>query len=223
MRFLVLVAVVVGGILVLNAQFPGMLSDDNAKFGVAHSAVLLCVLAGSALFVRDIKLSEGLKYGLIWLGVLLVLVLSYSYRDVVLDSRLGAELMPGRARMLADGEVQLRRGEGGHFHALLSVNGVQVRFMVDTGASDIVLSQADARRAGYDVDALNYDLSTLTANGVGGAARIRINYLRLGSVELHDIPAMVNKAEMSGSLLGMRFLDQFRSYSVDGNTLTLIP
>ncbi len=223
MRFLLVILVLLLGIWLLNAQFPGALESDDAKFSVLHSSLLVALLAGGALFASDIKLSESLKYGLIWLAVLLLLVLGYSYRDILLDTRLGAELVPGRARMLSDGAIQLTRGEDGHFHAFLDVNGARVRFMVDTGASEIVLSHTDAARAGYDVHGLKYDLSTLTANGVGGAARVRIAHLRLGNMELHDIPAMVNKAPMDSSLLGMRFLNQFSRYQVDGNRLTLIP
>ena len=162
-----------------------------------------------------------LKYATVWIAIALLLVLGYSYRDVIMSSRLVAELMPSRPIVNAEGALVVRAGDNGHFFVDAEVNGAMVKFMIDTGASDIVLSPRDARRAGYALADLKYTRAYNTANGVVGGAPVMLDSLKVGPVEIRDIPASVNGAEMDGSLLGMTFLRQFREYRVEGNSLIL--
>jgi aspartyl protease family protein len=103
------------------------------------------------------------------------------------------------------------------------VNGSRVTFLVDTGASDIVLSPADARRIGFDPDSLVFDQLASTANGTVSGATIRLDSLAVGTIEMNGLPATVNGAEMSESLLGMEFLSRLRGWRVENGVLTLVP
>jgi aspartyl protease family protein len=96
-----------------------------------------------------------------------------------------------------------------------------VRFVIDTGANGVLLSPDDAKRAGMDVDTLKYATPAETANGVGFYAPIILPQLTVGEMKLSSVPAAVNKAPMSSSLLGQAFLRQLDAVEIHGDTLTL--
>jgi aspartyl protease family protein len=96
-----------------------------------------------------------------------------------------------------------------------------VRFLVDTGASDIVLSPGDARRAGIEPESLKYDRPYATANGVGYGASVTLDRLEIGAISLSNVRVSVQQAEMGTSLLGMTFLRRLKSYAVQDRKLVL--
>ncbi|MCB2115712.1 MAG: TIGR02281 family clan AA aspartic protease [Rhodobacteraceae bacterium] len=96
----------------------------------------------------------------------------------------------------------------GHFYIAANVNGAAVRFVVDTGASDIVLTQDDARRAGLNPADLNYFGSAMTANGRVATAPVKLDSLSIGPDTETGVPAVVNGGELDTSLLGMSWLSR---------------
>src|SRR3546814_9980137 len=119
--------------------------------------------------------------------------------------------MPSRAVEVAEGVVEVRAGAGGHFVVTATVNGVPVDFLIDTGASDIVLSPADAQRLGYSPDNLGFTRQYVTANGIGRGAPIRIDSLAVGPIVYAGLPASFTEAQMVASLSGMTFLRRLES------------
>jgi aspartyl protease family protein len=103
------------------------------------------------------------------------------------------------------------------------VNGQAVRFLVDTGASETVLSPADAKRIGVDTAGLAFDHPSETANGVGYAAPLTADSLAVGTIRFENVPMLVNQAPMSSSLRGMSFLKRLESFKVSGRKLYLKP
>jgi aspartyl protease family protein len=91
--------------------------------------------------------------------------------------------------------------------------------MVDTGASGMVLSLADARRLGIDPDSLLFLGEAQTANGVVRTATVTLPVVELGPFRTEDFRAFVNGGEMDGSLLGMDYLRQFRMEFADGRLI----
>ena len=81
--------------------------------------------------------------------------------------------------------------------------------MADTGASGVVLSQADAARLGIDLESLVYAGQSFTANGMVRTARVRLSAVRLGPWQDDSIGAYVNEGAMEGSLLGMDYLGRY--------------
>jgi len=119
--------------------------------------------------------------------------------------------------------VTLRRGRSGHFEARALVNGSPLSFMLDTGASRVVLAHEDAVGIGLDVDNLNYSVTTSTANGLAQAAPVRLQSVDIGGIERHNVSALVMRPRaMSGSLLGMSFLNSLSGYTVRADQLTLV-
>jgi len=108
----------------------------------------------------------------------------------------------------------------GHVMIDAVVNGAPMRMLVDTGASLVTLTPADARAAGIDPAALVFDRSAGTAGGVVPMAPVTLRRIRIGQLAIDDVPAAVI-AHLDISLLGMSFLDRLRSYEMRGGELTI--
>ena len=93
--------------------------------------------------------------------------------------------------------------------------------MVDTGASDMVINQNDARRIGIDLSRLKFNRAYQTANGTSYGAGVRLKEVKFGDLVFQDIPASVNSADMGISLLGMSFLRNFSKYEFTRDQLIL--
>jgi clan AA aspartic protease (TIGR02281 family) len=120
-----------------------------------------------------------------------------------------------------DLEHVIEAGPGGHYVIEAAVNGAPVTFLVDTGASDIVLTLEDARRIGLQPSTLEYTQRFATANGEVRGAPVVLRELRVGQLRLFDVEASVNQAPLGISLLGMDFLEQLSSYEVARGRLIL--
>ncbi|EEY04448.1 TIGR02281 family clan AA aspartic protease [Brucella neotomae] len=187
------------------------------------------IVLAAGLLGSGIRLGDFARNIAIWSVIILGLVAGYQYRYDLQDaaSRITAGLIPGNpiSGMNADGTltVTLAKSANGHFEVNGRVNGARVHFLVDTGASSVVLSQEDAERAGIDTASLNYSVPIMTANGQARAASITIATLQIGDIERHDVRAMVTKEGLlTGSLLGMNFLQTLGGFTVRGDQLILI-
>ena len=154
-----------------------------------------------------------------------VLLLGYSYREDLrrAGGRMLGELMPGEPMVTQAGTVELRRGPDGHFHVVGTVNGTEVLFLVDTGASGVVLNQADARRIGFDPGTLAYTQIFNTANGQVTGAPVRLASMGVGPIVFRDVGASVNGGKLDRSLLGMSFLNRLSGFEIEGDRMTLRP
>lgn len=125
---------------------------------------------------------------------------------------------------VAEGDIiTLVRQSDGHFYATAAVNGVPIQFLVDTGATDIVLTMEDAKKLGFATDDLNFLGSADTANGIVRTARIRLDSLQLETHVENDLRAYVNEGPLSISLLGMEYLQGFGRIEIAGNRMILSP
>lgn len=119
------------------------------------------------------------------------------------------------------GSAALERGEDGHWRADSRVNGRKIELLVDTGATMVVLTQEDARAAGFDVRRLNYSARVRTASGVARAAEVKLERVQVGTVRVRDVDALVIERGLTTSLLGMSFLSRLEQFQVRGQTLRL--
>ena len=188
--------------------------DDQARF--FYLAILGLVLASSFLFGQRQRLSKTVRDVAIWALIFVMAMIGYGFRDT-----LRSALFPSETVLLADGSVALGRGSDGHFHAVLKINGQPVRFLVDTGASDIVLSHRDATKAGIDVDGLNFFGTAQTANGTIRTARVRLGLVEFGGVIETGVGAVVGSGALDTSLLGMDYLDRFSRVEITGDRMIL--
>jgi aspartyl protease family protein len=95
--------------------------------------------------------------------------------------------------------------------------------LADTGASLVVLSQADARRTGIDLGRLTYDVSVRTANGTSSAAHTVLDEVQVGGIRLRNVEALVAPPDaLATSLLGMSFIGALTRFELRGDQLVLI-
>nr|CAX83902.1 Aspartyl protease-like protein [uncultured bacterium] len=209
----------IGPILALD--FQGVTSPDGEVLGYALFSVLIF-----AWLIHQVPWSRlpgvVVRMG-VWLLVLGLLILGYGFRPELADlkERFLAALMPQRGFGGGSGEWRLDKSQDGHFYLELAVNRVLVRFLVDTGASDIMLTRGDAVKAGLDPERLAYTRIYQTANGMTRGAPVLLDELRLGGLVLPRMPASVNAGAGHVSLLGMAFFKRLDSYEVKGNRMTL--
>jgi len=211
-------------ILLIALQNPQPLSNEDDQMRLVY-LVLLLVLVGSSVIVgwRE-RAGLALKQALAWIAIGIVLVAGYSFRGefAMIGNRLLGELVPAQAIEQAPGEMSLRASADGHFHVEALVNGTSVRFLVDTGASDVALTSGDAQRLGIDPTTLRFDRLYSTANGTVAGARVVLDYVRVGSIEVQNVDASITRGDgLSQSLLGMSFLRELRSVQFDGDRLIL--
>jgi aspartyl protease family protein len=110
----------------------------------------------------------------------------------------------------------------GRGHVILEavVNGAPMRFLVDTGASLVTLTPADARAAGLSPRQLAFNERASTANGDVRIATVTLREIRLGQLTVEDVPAAVIE-NLKMSLLGMSFLIRLQSYEMRDGELTI--
>jgi aspartyl protease family protein len=103
-------------------------------------------------------------------------------------------------------EVTLQRSSDRHFYAEAGVNGNSIRFLVDTGASEIALTEEDARKAGIAVDPSKYELIGHGASGIVRGQFVQLDKLDLGGIRESGVKAVVVQGA-NVSLLGQPFLE----------------
>ena len=206
----------------LQLLFPGQL-DRNDQAGALQMLGWLALVSSGLVFARRMRFAEVVRNIAVWAAIAGVAILGYSFRNeaVAAFQRVRGELIPAMAVPTGDHAMTITAADDGGFYVMGQVNGATVKFAVDTGANGVVLSPADAARAGIDADTLKFASPSETANGVGYVAPVTLPSLAVGQIKLTNVPAAVDKAPMSTSLLGMAFLKRLDSFEVKGDRLTL--
>ncbi len=119
-------------------------------------------------------------------------------------------------------EVQIARGPNGEFALQAKINGMSAPMVIDTGATQVVLTYETAKAVGLPLELLNYDVELETAGGHTRAARLTLDRLAIGRLVERSVPALVvPQGLMKTNLLGMSFLDRMESWDVHADHLML--
>ena len=181
-----------------------------------YLSILGTVVAGYFLLANSHRMGKLAQQAAIWAMIFIGVAAAAGLWSDIRDSA------ANRQSSFDDGgRVVVTRAQDGHYHLTLDVNGVPILFLVDTGASDMVLSRADAARAGIDTDRLRFLGTAITANGTVQTASVRLDQVRLGGMTDRDVPAQISDGDMPGSLLGMAYLSRFARISIEGDRMTL--
>jgi aspartyl protease family protein len=118
-------------------------------------------------------------------------------------------------------KMSLPSGRDGHFHVEARIDGRSLEFMVDTGASLVILRESDAGQIGVRPLPGDYTATVSTANGTIKAAHAKLSRIEIGDITVYDVPALVLPDEALGqNLLGVAFLAKLRRYEfADGRLL----
>lgn len=211
------------GVWWLSELFPGQINSDWEQGRLVWLIALLALFSTGVLFARRVNVRETVRNIAIWVAIAAVLLIGVSFRDEIEDvaMRVRSELVPGYAIESGEHEMVLTESQGGNFFIFGEANGVRVRFLIDTGASDTVLSPMDAQAIGIDLNALDFSRVYSTANGMGRGASYTLDELAVGPISISPMPVSINGAEMNTSLLGMTFLRRLRSFEIQGRRLIL--
>jgi aspartyl protease family protein len=170
-----------------------------------------------------VSFSQGSLLGAVAVGAAVLLSAQLLVPQPVAKQRLPSEPQtPAAAREQVEaGEAgyEIKRSADNHFYAEAQVNGALIRFLVDTGASSVVLTRDDAQRAGIVAGEFSAE-----AIGAGGRVRvmpIAIGRLALGPLEASDVPAMVAESGLPVSLLGQSYLAKIGSVSIKDDMMVL--
>jgi aspartyl protease family protein len=118
--------------------------------------------------------------------------------------------------------AELKANGNGHFIVRAEINGRDIVVMVDTGATAVALSYEDAQEAGLKPGSLDFNIPIATANGVGKAARVKLDRVEIDGVRVYDVDGLVlPEGALRGSLLGMSYLSRLRSFRVEDGVLHL--
>jgi aspartyl protease family protein len=182
---------------------------------LAQTVALTGLLGSKALLVVDGGNPKSLGVGETFQGVKL---LSLQGDQAVVEIagtrqtlRLGDAPVSAGAASGAPGNTRivLQAGSNGHFFSQGQINGQSVGLMVDTGASYVGISVAEAERMGLNYRA-GQPTQMNTANGVTIGWLLKLNTVRLGSVDVFSVDAVVTPVSMPYVLLGNSFLSRFQ-------------
>ena len=126
----------------------------------------------------------------------------------------------GAAGAIGGDGLTATRDAGGQFHIDAVANGHAVRFLVDTGADGLALTETDARAAGLTLDPDAYRQVANTASGPGYGAHVRIDQLDIGGQTLRDVDAVALRG-LGTSLLGQSVLRRLGPVSINGDRMTI--
>lgn len=198
-----------------------MSGDQYAQLA---GAVLMLVLVGSGLIARRLPLGSLARMAAGWLLIIGAVLVAASYRVELgrLASRIMGDLAGEQGRTVG-GTLHVPMAEDGHFWVRARVNGIERRFLIDSGATRTAMGLDQARAAGLDIADNGFPVVRGTANGRVEARRARIAELRVGPIVARDLAAVVAPAFGDTNVLGMNFLSSLRSWRVEGRTLILEP
>lgn len=182
---------------------------------LTYLVLLGTAIGGSAIVAGRSNMGKMAQQAAIWALIFIGVVGAYGlWEDISND-------VTARQSFIDDSTVEVPRSPDGHYYLTLEIDGTPVEFVVDTGASQIVLSQLDARRIGIDPASLRYSGSANTANGVVRTAPVVLDRIALGDMVEQRLPAVVNGGPMDASLLGMTYLGLYDRIEISNGVLVL--
>jgi aspartyl protease family protein len=199
--------------------------DSDTIFPILVCCLLLAWCLPTVVGKYSGKSSKALGHVAIWLVLIVALVGGYAFRPELMfvKDRIAGVLMPGQAIDKGGGTIVInKRNDDLHFSIASYVNDQSTSFVLDTGASAVVLTHDTAQRLGLLAGEGSYTQTVSTANGLTKVAPIRIDELRIASIVLKDVKASVARpGELDINLLGMSFLSRLKGYAVEADELTL--
>jgi aspartyl protease family protein len=199
----------------LIKSYPTVLQQDSTRLHLISSLIILAYL-GLHIFSRRFQVKQAVKDALVWVGIGAMLLIGYQYKD-----QLKEQLFPTKGQQHNGGEVRFRLSDNNHFFIDARLNGYPVRFLVDSGASRVIVSRSIAEKTGIVTEGLTFNQPTMTANGLVMSAPVKFGKLEVGPIVLYDVAGAVVENNLNEPLLGMSFLNRLSSWRVEGDTLIL--
>jgi len=145
----------------------------------------------------------------------------FEYQGERLERQLDGRVRAAVKQRDTGDDVLIFRDSAGMFKTVGSINGLPVKFLVDTGASSVAMNSAQARRLGIDYHVEGDPTYVSTASDVVPAYRVKLNIVKVGSIQLRNVTGVViESAQPAEVLLGMTYLSRVEMIN-QGNRLIL--
>ncbi|WP_426163871.1 retropepsin-like aspartic protease family protein [Sandarakinorhabdus sp. DWP1-3-1] len=202
-------------LLPTDASFPLAGPDLQLVLYAIGAAVVLIILFNLPKIGPALRglFSFAVLAGAIWLFLQQA---PYSPGLGAITSRLGLD----DQRVVGD-EVRIRMSPDGHFWARATVDGIERRMLVDSGATITVLSGRTA--AATETATSLMPIILQTANGAVAAQTAKVGLLTLGGIEARNLRVVIAPMPNGVDVIGMNFLSQLQSWRVEGRTLVMVP
>lgn len=206
----------------VDAQFPGFSWSSQKSISCFVMILIIINIVYNSFNQKGIKIVSIQL--LIWGLIFLIIIIGYAFRFELnyTTQRVVSVLIPSYNWVNKQGELVISRSNDGHFYIDILVNGVKIKFMIDTGASDVALTTNDAKMLGFDLSKLHYTRIYSTANGTSTAAPVKLDSVVIDNrAFFRNIEAHIGTGALDISLLGMSVLERFKSFRIDRDMLIL--
>ena len=190
---------------------------NTDQLGNAVYLVILGSVIAVWYFLNNRKsLNKTLQYGALWGLIFLGAIAAAGLWEDIRRTTTQQQSVNAET-----GTITVPRARDGHYYLTLRINDEPVRFVVDTGATDMVLTRTDAQAVGLNLAETDFLGKARTANGTVRVAYVTLDNVTLGPVTDRNVPASINDGEMDTSLLGMSYLQRFSKFEISLGELVL--
>lgn len=184
-------------------------------------ALALLLVLWVARRIPGLRLVVSLASWIVLGGLLLIVFGQRARFDPYLQR--AAEYLSLDRQQVTGEEVRIQMAQDGHFWARATIDGVERRLLIDSGATVTALSTGTAQAAGLELNDELLPVILRTANGTVRAQTSEIAELRLGNIVARELAVVVSPGLGNTDILGMNFLSRLKSWRVEGRTLILVP
>ena len=201
--------------------------DYNAISSHEWSNVIYILILVALLIMgflrKDLPIKKIFEFTGLWIAFALVALVLYSYRFEFFEvkDRVLSDLFPSKAINKNHKQLVLNIAQDGHYYLNVKIKNNEVRFMIDTGASDMVIDEKIALKLGYDLRNINYNKIFQTANGQSYGASISFDEVDVSGIKFYNVQASITNSDLVIPLLGMSFLQKFYKYEFFRDKLIL--
>lgn len=183
---------------------------------LAYLAILGAAVVVWYVTNNRMSLGKVAQQAIAWVLIFVAVIAAIGVWDDIRST-----VMPRQSVQQDGGQITVPRSRDGHYYLTLEVNGKAIGFLVDTGASQMVLNERDAETVGLDPAQMIFSGSASTANGVVRTAPVRLESVKLGPHLDTLVSAWVNGGDLDQSLLGMSYLQRWSSIEIRDGALVL--
>lgn len=180
-----------------------------------YQLIFLGILISSFFIRTTTDRGNKLKQLAIWLAIIFVGVIVYNNKYLLKN------FVPYVASDVGENTLEIQRSSDKHFYITLKLNGKNVLFLIDTGATTTSLTINDAERIGIDVSKLKFNQIVNTANGIAYNASAEVKDVDLDRYSIGPMWVLVSKDLDGNSLLGMNFLNKLKGYDIRKDRMIL--
>ena len=177
---------------------------------------ILCAILIFSFFSWKNSLRKFIKFGLIWFIIFIFFIVVALVWENYRSEKSSLNIFDKDLERLT-----LKTASDGHFYVTLSINNKPINFLIDTGATAMILSKKDGEKLGFNVDKLNFSQLAQTANGEILISPVVFDKVSLGFKNFSNVKAFISQTDMEKSLLGMSFLSRLKKLELGRNIMII--